>query len=91
MKLATYAHGDEDRVGVVKAGQVYDLRAALKASGKGDRAAAASVKAAVGGRTRRVGRGAGSTCLGRITWGGRCGAISGGGDVTRPHYPVPAS
>ena len=45
MKLATYIQNDADRVGVVKEGQIYDLAAALKASGKGDPAIAASVKA----------------------------------------------
>ena len=44
MKLATYTHQGADRVGVIKAGQVYDLAGALKASGKGDPANAASIK-----------------------------------------------
>lgn len=45
MKLATYIHDQQERVGAVVDGTVFDLAAALQASGKGDPAQAASVLA----------------------------------------------
>lgn len=45
MKLATYIHDNQQRVGAVLDGAVFDLAAALQASGKGDPAQAASVLA----------------------------------------------
>lgn len=45
MKLATYIHNQQERVGAVVDSTVFDLAAALQASGKGDPAQAASVLA----------------------------------------------
>lgn len=45
MKLATYIHNQQERVGAVVDNHIYDLAAALQAGGKGDPAQAASVLA----------------------------------------------
>jgi 2-keto-4-pentenoate hydratase/2-oxohepta-3-ene-1,7-dioic acid hydratase in catechol pathway len=45
MKLATYIHDQQERVGAVVDGSIFDLAAALQASGKGDPAQAASMLA----------------------------------------------
>ncbi len=54
MKLATYIHEQQERVGAVVDGTVFDLAAALQASGKGDPAQAASVIALLGAGPRAL-------------------------------------